>query len=151
MTKIAEKLKREARREKVLGLRIEGKSLRAIAEELGVSERTARRDLKYCLRRLAQQTAEHCEELRALILARLDCALERLWPGILEGRIDAIDRLLKVESQRADLVGVKAPVKVAPTNPEGDEPYDGLSDDELLARVSALVEKAEARKAQGEN
>jgi hypothetical protein len=144
----AKKLAREARREKVLGLRIEGKSLRAITEELGISERTVCRDMQYCLNRMARQTAGHTEELRELILARLDCALERLWPGILEGRIEAIDRLLRVESQRADLVGVKAPVKVAPTNPEGDEPYDGLSDDELIARVSALVEKAETRKAQ---
>jgi len=151
MTLKEKKLAREVRRARALELRIEGKYLHAIADELGVSEPTARRDVKYCLRRLAQQIEGQSEELRALILARLDVALERLWPGILEGRIDAIDRLLKVESQRADLVGVKAPVKVAPTNPEGSEPYDCLSDDELIARVTALVEKAEARKAREES
>lgn len=38
-------------------------------------------------------------------------------------KLAAIDRAIKVMERRARLLGLDAPTKVAPTNPDGDKPY----------------------------
>lgn len=50
--------------------------------------------------------------------------------------------LLNIKDQRAKLLGLHAPVKVAPTDPTGEKPYSAMGDQELNARISELMAKA---------
>lgn len=52
--------------------------------------------------------------------------------------------------QRRKLLGLDAPVKVAPTNPAGTAPYEGdASDAAILVRLGAVFEQATAQKSDG--
>ena len=51
-------------------------------------------------------------------------------------KLSAVDRAVKLMERRAKLLGLDAPTKVAPTNPNGDQPYatfiQALPQDETL-------------------
>lgn len=49
-------------------------------------------------------------------------------------------------SERSKILGLYAPNKIAPTTPDGKEPYDGLSDDERAIRVAAILDRARKRR-----
>jgi hypothetical protein len=53
------------------------------------------------------------------------------WPN----RLGAINQL-------RDMHGFKAVTKIAPTNPAGDQPYEGFSDADRVKAVQALIDKA---------
>ena len=53
--------------------------------------------------------------------------------------------LLKAMKRRADLLGLDAPTKIAPTTPDGNDEYTGLSDTERLERLTRLFDGARAR------
>jgi hypothetical protein len=50
------------------------------------------------------------------------------------------------KEQKAKLLGLYAPTKVAPTDPSGEHEYGELTDEERAARVVALLERARARR-----
>jgi transcriptional regulator with XRE-family HTH domain len=52
-----------------------------------------------------------------------------------------IQSLLGIQDRRAKLLGTDKPHKVAPTTPSGDDPYDGMSDAEIAARIIELSAK----------
>lgn len=61
--------------------------------------------------------------------------------------------VLDCQQRRAKMLGLDAPQKIAPTNPEGDKPYQpqdlsGLSDDELR-QLAALLAKTAPAPAEG--
>lgn len=61
-------------------------------------------------------------------------------PRFLEGVRWCVDR-------RCKLLGLDAPSKIAPTNPEGNKPYEpALSERVIARRVTALLERARARR-----
>lgn len=45
--------------------------------------------------------------------------------------------------QRGELYGAFAPKKIAPTDPTGQKAYEGLTDEERLRRILALVKEAD--------
>lgn len=50
-------------------------------------------------------------------------------------------------SERCKILGIYAPAKVAPTNPEGDKPYDnGISDEQRITRIAAILNTARDRR-----
>lgn len=49
--------------------------------------------------------------------------------------------LISVQDRRAKLLGTDKPQKVAPTTPDGEKPYEAMSDDELAARIAELSAK----------
>lgn len=49
--------------------------------------------------------------------------------------------LLGIQDRRAKLLGMDAPQKVAPTSPDGKEPYKGMTDAEINARIKELAGK----------
>jgi hypothetical protein len=59
----------------------------------------------------------------------------------LAGDHAAIDRFNSLLDRRMKLQGTAAPQKVAPTNPEGDKPYDPLAgvDDATFSNLAALL------------
>lgn len=50
-----------------------------------------------------------------------------------------LDGVGKCIQRRCEILGFNAPVKIAPTDPTGEEPYSGLSDSDLLAIVLKVV------------
>lgn len=115
-------------------LRGRGCSYQAIAEALGMSDRSAAR--KAVERALAATVAEPAEELRRLQLAQLDKLSRNAWrvldtphPLVSAGKVmtfdgvplrdpqpllAAIDRLLRIAERRARLLGLDAPIRVGP-------------------------------------
>jgi hypothetical protein len=151
------------RRQQALDLRKQGKSYRAIGDELSISEAQAHRDVKAALARLAELELASAEELRALELARLDTLAVEAWrilmsthPYISGGKVlsgfttegkpigltddgpklQAVDRLLRISESRRKLLGLDAAPKV-PLNPDGT-PY-AASYVELRAVVLNLL------------
>lgn len=49
--------------------------------------------------------------------------------------------LLGIQDRRAKILGLDSPQKVAPTTPDGQEPYKGMSDAEMDARIKELAGK----------
>lgn len=146
---------REARREraaKSLELRINGYSYRQIARALSISERTAYLDVQEELAALDALVSKRAERLRDLELARLDKILRSLWDPIKAGDAKAAMAAIKALERRARLLGLDAPTKVAPTDPEGAKPYQpelvdprSLSVDTLRAIVQDLRQQGSPR------
>jgi hypothetical protein len=125
------------RQRQALELRKGGASFPEIAKALGYSGPAgAYQAVMSALRRTLKEPAE---EVRTLEVARLDAMLLALWTQVKQGNQGAIDKALKVEERRAKLLGLDAPAKVAPTDPSGEEQYEGLTDDELVRRLMAIL------------
>jgi len=107
-----------------LELRKQGKSYWDIAQTLGfkgtsTAYAAVMSALKTCLR-------EPTEEVRSLELERLDTIIDKLWPGIgttVLG-VQVTDRVIKLMERRARLLGLDMPIKIAPTDPTGEQEYD---------------------------
>ncbi len=93
-------------------LRMQGKSYRAIAREIGFASPNAA--YKAVARILQASAAEPPDELRALESERMDAMLERLAEMLpsADNPLFVIDRMLKVQAQRAQLLGLNKPVVV---------------------------------------
>lgn len=90
-------------------LRKQGGTYREIAEQLrqvpGISDRyneaQAFRDVQAELTRLREQLREEAEAVREMELQRIDELTKVLWPWAMEGDGASIDRILKLQDQRA--------------------------------------------------
>ena len=102
---------------------------------------------------MARVTAEANEtgaEVLALDLMRLDAMLMSVWSRVLAGDPQACQIGLRVLERRARMLGYDAPSKVAPTSPDGSEPWGTvtLSEDEyreVRAEVERLLSEAVGR------
>lgn len=80
--------------------------------------------------------AESCRASRKKLLRRHLAQRRNLYAkAVSQGDVRAA---LAVLSDEAKLLGLYAPVKVAPTNPEGDQSYEPLTDAETAAALEAL-------------
>lgn len=114
------------RRIDAVSLRLAGMTYAQIAEHAGYSHASAAR--QSVLRALEKVEAEQVADLRMLENARLDRMLAAVWPTVvaraeevlLEDRLRAVDRALRISERRARLNGLDAPVQVAltPTSAE---------------------------------
>jgi hypothetical protein len=78
--------------------------------------------------------AESCRASRKRLLRRHLARRRNLYAkACLQGDVRAALACLDSE---ADLLGLFAPKKIAPTNPKGDLPYAGLTDEELDRRIA---------------
>ena len=109
----------EVRQAKATDLRISGKSIRAIAEELGVSVGTVHSDLETVLVRSRDEANDKIQVERETSVARLELAIERIMPKVLDGNLDACDCLVRLEGRLAKLKGTDAPLKQELSGPEG--------------------------------
>jgi len=109
-----------ARQAEAIKLRVRGKSVREIAELLGVSKSQAHIDVRAAMASTAKEAEENVNEQRGLELGRLERALEVVESvltnsnGAEEGdelALKALDRLVKIQDQRAKLLGLYAPEK----------------------------------------
>jgi hypothetical protein len=96
-------------------MRIGGASYRAIGEQLGITESGAAKAVKRAMKRIADEVKENAEQYRDLQLERLDKMLLAVWSDAIKGSYGAVDRVLKIEYQRAKLLGLDAPTQVSIT------------------------------------
>jgi DNA-binding Lrp family transcriptional regulator len=122
-------------------LRLAGASFADIGKKLGISAQAAHQHVTKYLQETAAKTAEIAEDVRTLEVQRCDRLLLGLWPAASKGNPQAVEKALKVMERRAKLLGLDAPTKVAPTNPDGTEAFRPMSDAELDARIRELAEK----------
>lgn len=94
------------RREKTLELRAEGQSIRAIADQLGVSKSQVQRDIEKELQAAAEGRKKIAGLIIDLELAKLDALEKKAWEHIAAGELSAIDRVLRSMERRARLLGL---------------------------------------------
>ena len=116
---------------KIVELRIQGYNQQQIADALGCSQKTISKRLQKVLADLSQETRGMVDEYRALQLHECTQLKKFIWSDIVErGTITMgqIDRLLKIMEREAKLLGLDKPIKIAPTDVEGKQEWQGLSD-----------------------
>ncbi|MFP4137465.1 MAG: helix-turn-helix domain-containing protein [Halomonas sp.] len=133
------------RRAEAMRYRLTGLSYDGIAKRLGCSRSQAHRLVTKELQELAKQAREDAEAVREMELARLDRLQQALWEQATDdGNHGAVDRLLRVMERRAKLLGLDAPQRVAPTQPDGEQPWapQYMSEEERAQRVLELLQSA---------
>jgi len=98
-------------------LRVAGYDYPTIAAKLGYANHSGA--YKAVQRALKRSVAESADELRKIEDRRLDALLAGVWQTATTGVYDSIDRALRISKRRSELLGLDAPVKVAPTTPDG--------------------------------
>jgi len=106
------KLKTVDNSRRALELRRAGFSLREIGERLNISHTTAKAWIDEWLEEYSLQNEEQAQAIRSESLSRLDAALTAIWPQVRAGSEAAIAIMLKIEAQRAKLLGLEAPARV---------------------------------------
>jgi len=103
----------DQRRKEMLDLRVQGYSLRAIADKLGMHHSSVGEAITAELDAL---TREPAEQLRTVELERMDAMLVALWPKVEGGDVASIQAALGVMQRRSKLLGLDAPVKTVNDN-----------------------------------
>ena len=135
--------KAEDLRQRALNLRRSGASFQSIADQLGIGKSTAHKCVTTALAAVRRENYSLAEEVMVLEANRLDAMQLGIWPAVLQGDLPAIQTVLKIMERRAKLLGLDAPTKVAPTNPQGNQPYQpgAMSAEERRARIAELEAK----------
>ena len=120
------------RREQALELRASGQSIRAIADQLGVSKSQVQRDIEKELKAAAEGRKTIAGLIIDLELAKLDALEEKAWKHISDGELSAIDRVLRSMERRAKLLGL-------------DKTGEGGDTGSLDDLVAAIKQAREAR------
>jgi transposase-like protein len=110
------KLTKRERQRAVLDLRLQGRTYREIAGELGMSSSQAHRLADEAL---ADFVAEPAEQVRKLELARLDRLYSVAAPAAERGDMMALAACLKVQERRAKLLGLDSAEGFTKPMPEG--------------------------------
>ena len=147
---------------------LKGFKMIEIAEELKLSMNQIKYDLREIRKRWRQSSVRDFDAHREEQLARLDLLEARAWHELerssadywkrtvgetAQGDIDKEETgvqtgdprymtvILNIIERRSKLLGLDAPTKLAPTNPDGDEPYKQIAPDEIDARIHELLAK----------
>ena len=140
------KLEMAARREKVAQALLAGLTYREIAAELGVALSTVACDVKAILGALETETLTDAAEYRKLELRRLDMMQNKVWLPAMRGSLGAVDRLLKIQDQRAKYMpGVQDAARHELSGPNGG-PITYLEQQREADRILSEVEAYEQSK-----
>jgi len=112
------------RRRKAVALRIAGATYEQIGRELGITSQAAWKHVTVALADVRQKTAEDADILRVTELSRLDAAQASIWPRVVQGDNQAIDRFLRISKRRGEITGIDAPTKTDLTS--GGEKLPGI-------------------------
>lgn len=99
-------------RQLVYSRRIAGHSVRAIAEQLGISTNNVLTLFREADELLVRQCEHELAEMRRLELERLDAIQLAIWDQATQGDYEAIDRVLKISERRAKVAGFEAAIRV---------------------------------------
>jgi hypothetical protein len=106
----AERLEKADQEAQAVRLRRAGHTIAEIGQQLHVSEKTVKRWIDRTLARAGK--AAGADEMRALMLDRLEAMLKALWTKAEMGDTFAIDRAVKIMERQAKLAGLDAPTNV---------------------------------------
>ncbi len=109
---------------KAMQMRIAGLTYQVIAKTMGWANKSVAYNA--CMREMIRLKQEPAQESRTLELLRIDRAQAAIWDQVIKGNHGAIDRFVRLSERRSRILGLDAPTKIAPTNPQGDQPYDPL-------------------------
>lgn len=138
------------RRINVVTMRQAGYRQKQIAEQLGVGIGTVNRDLKSALEEVSAAGTEKAQEYRDTENLRLEALLKSYWQKAVSGNLAAAKFCLSVHDKIVHLNGLAKPEKIAPTTPDGEQPYQPqpeMSDEDVAARINEILERARARRA----
>lgn len=138
-----ERLLAGGRRIRALDLRKRGYSYAEIASKLGVSCTCAYHYVSSEMDRINKECSETAAFIRQIEEGRLDCLQVAHWDLAVAGDVKSTQVILSVMERRARLLGLDLPIKIAPTDPEGENPYEQLTDEQLMDLVQKLAEKTE--------
>lgn len=120
---------------KCYDLRLSGHSIRAIAEQLGVSRQTVQNRLDA---ECAAQVTPGAEAVRKMELDRLDKWMLALETRILDGDTNAIATAIKVADRRAKYLGLDAPTQI-------DAQVTQITQEDLA--IAEMIREAKMRQA----
>lgn len=109
------------RRALAIELRKAGHTFREIAEALGCSVSVAHGHVRAALADLADKTTSTAAQLRELEGSRMDALIAANWRLAMGGDTAAAGVVLRASERRSKLYGLDGPVKVASTDPEGQD------------------------------
>lgn len=126
--------------EKAFELRKCGHSYNSIAKQCSVTQAAAYQAVMRVLDRMETDLKEPAKKIRAMELAKLDRAEERISDKVEKGDLFAIDRFLKISERRARLTGIDAPTKLQHSGDE-DNPVviQQYSDVELQRELNSVA------------
>ena len=93
----------------VLKLRKMGLDAQQISGELDMPLDRVKNIISNALKALAKEMKGQAEQIRSLELTRLDELQTAIWADCMDGKLTAIDRVLKIMERRSKLVGLDAP------------------------------------------
>lgn len=82
---------------------------RTIAHELGCSQTTVSKDMKFIEAEWRSEMISKVDELKARDVARIDKAIAVIWPRIMRGDLDAIREFARLLARKAAMLGYDAP------------------------------------------
>ena len=129
----------EERRLEALRLRRSGATFEGIGKALGVTKQRAYQIVSKYMKDVHEKCAEEAEAMRALEGGRLDDAQKAIWEKVLQGDIQALRAFLLLSARRAKLFGMDSPIKIAPTDPSGENQYAGMSDEDLIGVLRKAI------------
>ena len=93
----------------VLKLRKMGLDAQQISGELDMPLDRVKNIISNALKALTKEMKGQAEQIRSLELTRLDELQTAIWADCMDGKLTAIDRVLKIMERRSKLVGLDAP------------------------------------------
>lgn len=121
----------------IFQLRLQGQTVRAIAENYNVTVDEVRAALR---RMIAGMTPKYRADLVELENERLDAMMQNIFDQAQRGSMDHIDTVLKIMDRRAKLLGLDAPVKTSHTTDAEKDGTEGkpTSSDRMLERIRKI-------------
>jgi|TARA_Y100000593_G_C4279956_1_gene322230 hypothetical protein len=104
-------VKAKDREKQVLELRRAGFSYEVIGKQVGMSRAGAYKCVKRHMDKIDNECTDLADDVRQLELQRLDEITSTIWPYVIQGQTQYIDRILKVMDRRAKYLGIDAPEK----------------------------------------
>lgn len=126
----------------VLKLRKMGLDAQQISGELDVPVDRVRNIISSALKALSKEMKGQAEQIRSLELTRLDELQTAIWADCMDGKLTAIDRVLKIMERRSKLVGLDAPERV---DIKADMKLEHMKEakDRLMSKILDMVPEEE--------
>jgi hypothetical protein len=115
-----------------------GYDARRISDELDIPMDRVSNIIKSALQKLTKDMRGQAEEVRSLEMTRLDDLQSAIWGDCMEGKLTAIDRVLKIMERRSKLVGLDAPERL---DIKADLKLEQMKDarDRLMSKILDMV------------
>jgi transposase len=128
------------RQKLAIELKLQGYSIREIAEKLGVTKSQAHRDLQDILAHTKEEALELAEQARKVALEQIDVAIKGLFKRIKKGDTSAVFAFTRLDERRAKLLHLEK-TKIEHTGPAG-APLAADERGALIAELRAIASRS---------